>query len=107
MNSSQKEFLEDLLITPSPTGIESQEQQVRKNYVESFADDVQADAYGSACAGLNTRFDVITVMLEAHCDEIGMIVQHITDSGFVDINKLRESGSTIAGAKRVNIHTKK
>src|SRR5699024_6088149 len=107
MNSSQKEFLEDLLITPSPTGFESQGQQVWKNYVESFADDVQADAYGSACARLNTSFDVITVMLEAHCDEIGMIVQHITDSGFVYINKLGGSDSTIARAKRVNIHTKK
>src|SRR5699024_6463060 len=106
MNSSQKEFLEDLLITPSPTGFESQGQQVWKNYVESFADDVQADAYGSAYAKLNTSFDVVTVMLEAHCDEIGMIVQYITEDGFIYINKLGGSDSTIARAKRVNIHTR-
>lgn len=107
MDRQEQEFLEELLITPSPTGFESQGQKVWKKYVEQFADSVEADAYGSACAKLNTSFDVVTVMLEAHCDEIGMIVQHITESGFVYINKLGGSDSTIARAKRVNIHTKK
>lgn len=107
MENTQKQFLEDLLITPSPTGFESEGQKVWKNYIEEFADDVQADAYGSACGKLNTSFDVITVMLEAHCDEIGMIVQHITEKGFIFVNKLGGSDSTIARAKRVNIHTKK
>lgn len=106
MDASEKQFLEDLLITPSPTGFESRGQKVWKEYAGQFADDVKADAYGSAYARLNTSFDVITVMLEAHCDEIGMIVQHITDSGFVYINKLGGSDSTIARAKRVHIHTK-
>ncbi|NGP86890.1 M42 family metallopeptidase [Fodinibius halophilus] len=103
---AEKDFLEELLITPSPTGFESAGQKVWKGYVEQFADEVQADAYGSAMAKLNTSFDVITVMIEAHCDEIGMIVQHITDKGFIYINKLGGSDSTIARAKKVNIHTK-
>ncbi|WP_244545714.1 M42 family metallopeptidase [Fodinibius roseus] len=106
MDNSEQQFLENLLITPSPTGFESEGQKVWKEYVGSFADEVEADAYGSACAKLNTSFDVITVMLEAHCDEIGMIVQHITDDGFVYINKLGGSDSTIARAKRVHIHTR-
>lgn len=102
---SEKEFLEELLITPSPTGFESAGQKVWTGYVADFADEVESDAYGSASAKLNTSFDVMTVMLEAHCDEIGMIVQHITDDGFVYVNKLGGSDSTIARAKRVNIHT--
>lgn len=105
-DSSEYQFLEELLITPSPTGFESAGQKVWKNYVEDFADEVQTDAYGSAAAKLNTSFDVVTVMLEAHCDEIGMIVQHITDSGFIYVNKLGGSDSTIARAKRVFIHSK-
>lgn len=107
MDSNEQQFLEALISTPSPTGFESEGQKVWKEYVDQFADDVETDAYGSACARLNTSFDVITVMLEAHCDEIGMIVQHITDSGYVYINKLGGSDSTIARAKRVHIHTKK
>lgn len=101
------DFLEQLLTTPSPTGFESAGQKVWKNYVEEFSDEVQTDAYGSAVAKLNTSFDVITIMLEAHCDEIGMIVQHVTDDGYVYINKLGGSDSTIARAKRVHIHNKK
>lgn len=102
---SEQEFLEELLITPSPTGFESAGQKVWTDYVGDFADDVESDSYGSACAKLNTSFDVVTVMLEAHCDEIGMIVQHITDDGYIYVNKLGGSDSTIARAKRVNIHT--
>jgi len=104
--SVEFDFLEELLVTPSPTGFESAGQKVWKNYVEEFADEVQTDTYGSAVAKLNTSFDVITVMLEAHCDEIGMIVQHITDEGYVFINKLGGSDSTIARAKRVFIHSR-
>jgi len=101
----EQEFLEELLITPSPTGFESAGQKVWTGYVDEYADEVQSDAYGSASAKLNTSFDVATVMLEAHCDEIGMIVQHITEDGYIYVNKLGGSDSTIARAKRVNIHT--
>jgi len=106
LDKTEKEFLEKLLNTPSPVGYESDGQQVWLNYVEEFADDTQTDAYGSAVAKLNTNFDVATIMIEAHCDEIGMMVQHITEKGFVYINKLGGSDSTIARAKRVNIHNK-
>lgn len=106
IDSLAQDFLEELLVTPSPTGFESAGQKVWKDYVNEFADDAEADAYGSAYAKLNTSFDVVTVMLEAHCDEIGMIVQYVTDDGFVFINKLGGSDSTIARAKRVNIHTR-
>lgn len=107
LDQSAREFLEELLITPSPTGYESDGQRVWKEYTESFCDEVGADAYGSAAAKLTTSFDVITVMLEAHCDEIGMVVQFISKEGFVYINKLGGSDSTIARAKRVHIHSRK
>lgn len=99
-------FLENLLITPSPTGYESVGQKVWKEYLSDIADRVESDAYGSAVAKMDINSDVITVMLEAHADEIGMIVQHIGDDGFITLNKLGGSDSTIARAKRVHIHSK-
>lgn len=99
-NSSSKQFLEDLLITPSPTGFEKAGVKVWKDYVDQFSDEVVTDAYGSAAGKINTSGDVATVLLEAHCDEIGMVVQHISDQGFVYINKLGGSDSTIARAKK-------
>ena len=104
-NSSSK-FLENLLITPSPTGYESEGQKVWMEYVSQFTNKVESDAYGSAIAKIETSADVMTVMLEAHADEIGMVVQYISDDGFVYLNKLGGSDSTIARAKRVFIHGK-
>ncbi|MFY0685479.1 MAG: M20/M25/M40 family metallo-hydrolase [Balneola sp.] len=104
---SSNQFLEDLLITPSPTGFEKAGVQVWKEYVEEFSDEVVTDAYGSAAGKINTSGDVATVLLEAHCDEIGMVIQHISDQGFIYVNKLGGSDSTIARAKKVFIHNKR
>jgi len=104
---NERDFLEELLITPSPTGYEKEGVQVWKDYVDQFADEVVTDAYGSAAGKINISGDVATVMLEAHCDEIGMVVQHITDQGYVYVNKLGGSDSTIARAKKVFIHNKR
>jgi endoglucanase len=104
---NERDFLEELLITPSPTGYEKEGVKVWKDYVGQFADEVVTDAYGSAAGKINVSGDVATVMLEAHCDEIGMVVQHITDKGYVYVNKLGGSDSTIARAKKVFIHNKR
>lgn len=107
LDKSSSQFLENLLITPSPTGYEAEGQKVWLEYISQFADKVESDAYGSGMGRIETSADVMTVMLEAHADEIGMVVQHITDEGFIYLNKLGGSDSTIARAKRVFIHGKK
>lgn len=107
MNKVSKKFLEDVLVTPSPTGWEKAGVEVWKNYVHTFSDEIMTDAYGSCAAKINVNPEAITVMLEAHCDEIGMVVQHINEQGFVYINKLGGSDSTIARAKKVFIHNKR
>lgn len=104
---SDRSFLESLLITPSPTGFEYEGQKVWKQYVDQYSDQSLTDAYGSCAAKINTNSDVVTVMLEAHCDEIGMVVQYINEKGLIYVNKLGGSDSTIARAKRVFIHNKK
>lgn len=100
-------FLEELLITPSPTGFEAAGQKVWVNYLDQYADDTSVDAYGSAVAKMNVNYDVMTVMLEAHCDEIGMMVRYISDEGFIYVDRIGGSDPTIARAKRVQIHTRK
>jgi len=107
LDKKAQSFLETLIITPSPTGYESTGQKVWKEYLSVFADKVESDAYGSALAKILTNNDVATVMLEAHADEIGMVVQHISDDGFVTLNKLGGSDSTIARGKRVYIYNKR
>ena len=80
---SAPDFLESLLTTPSPTGYEAAGVRVWKEYVERFADEVTFDSYGSCAAKVLTQKNAPTVLIEAHCDEIGMVVQHITEKGLI------------------------
>lgn len=98
-------FLEKLLTTPSPTGFESAGQKVWIDYVSKYSDQLETDYYGSAVAKINVDPEAISVMLEAHCDEIGMMIQYIDDKGFLYITRLGGSDPTITRAKRVFIHT--
>ena len=105
MNDSAKDFLFDLLDTPSPTGFETPGQRVWADYVRSFSDDVQADSYGTAWATLNGSAgdDAPCLMFDAHVDEIGFMVRHITDDGFIYVNRIGGSDRAIARGLRVRI----
>lgn len=106
MNESEKEFLFDLLDTPSPTGFEAPGQRKWIDYVRQFADAVESDSYGSAWATRNAAEpgdDAPTVFLEAHADEIGFMVNHITDEGFLQVSRIGGSDRAIARGKRVRI----
>ncbi len=105
-NNEELELLKQLLSTPSPTGFETAGQKVWLNYVKEFADDINADSYGSVAAHLQVDSDAITVMVEAHCDEIGMMINYIDDNGFVYVTRLGGSDPAITRARRVHIHTR-
>lgn len=98
-------FLERLLITPSPTGYETAGQKIWMEEVKSYSDEIITDEYGSAAALLNINKNAISVLFEAHCDEIAMVVQHIDEKGFVWVQRIGGSDPTIARARRVMIHT--
>jgi putative aminopeptidase FrvX len=103
MDSEAKQFLFRILNTPSPSGFESEGQKVWMNYVERFADSVENDAYGTAWATLNGRDPAIRVMLEAHADEIGFMIQNITDEGILFLNRIGGSDRALARGKRLKI----
>ncbi len=106
LEEEKYEFLEKLLSTPSPVGHEAKGQKIWLEYTEAVADRTETDAYGSAAAFLDINPEAPTIMLEAHCDEIGMVVQHIDESGFIYLNRLGGSDPTIARARRVIIHNR-
>jgi len=104
MTDDAKSFFFDLLDTPSPTGFEAPGQRVWTGYVRDHADEVETDAYGTAWASLNgTADDAPRVMLDAHVDEIGFMVRHVTDDGFIHVNRIGGSDRAIARGLRVRI----
>jgi endoglucanase len=82
MDPSAKQFLIRLLETPSPSGYEERIQQVVRDYVKDFADDVSTDLHGNVIASRNPEAS-LRVMLAGHCDQIGLLVTQIDDNGFI------------------------
>lgn len=79
-------FLERLLDTPSPSGFERAGQRTWLEYVRPFADRCWNDAYGNCFAELlppGGAEGAPTVAVCGHADEIGLMVNHIDDKGFV------------------------
>jgi putative aminopeptidase FrvX len=103
MNSKAKEFLFRLLNTPSPAGFESEGQRIWMNYTGPFADSIENDAYGNAWATLAGSGSTVRIMLEAHADEIGFMIQNITEDGFLYVVRIGGTDRAIARSKRLTI----
>lgn len=82
MEATSLEFLKLLLHTPSPSGYERPIQDVVRKYVASFADEVRTDLHGNVIVCKNPAAKT-RVMFAGHCDQIGMLVTHFHDSGFI------------------------
>ncbi|QLK27590.1 M42 family peptidase [Natrinema zhouii] len=104
MNDSPRDFLVELLETPSPSGYETRGQRVWLDYVEQFADDVRTDAYGNAIAVHEGDPDAPEVVLTGHADEIGFIVRSIDENGFVRPGRIGGSDPSVSRGQHVTIH---
>jgi endoglucanase len=102
MNTSSKQFLFNLLNTPSPTGFELPGMRVWAKEVKKHADTVENDAYGNTWATLKGKGTNV-LMLEAHADEIGYIVKYISKEGYISIDILGGSDTRTARGRRVTI----
>jgi endoglucanase len=72
--------------------------------MRQLTDSVASDAYGNAWATLRgDAGDKVSVMLEAHADEIGFTVRHIDEKGFVTLAPIGGSDRTLAAARRIRI----
>ncbi|MFC6720333.1 M20/M25/M40 family metallo-hydrolase [Halobacteriaceae archaeon SHR40] len=103
MNQSQREFLDALLETASPSGFESPSQRVWVEYVSEYADEIRTDDYGNAVAVLDGNDT--SVALAGHSDEIGFIVREIEDDGYIRIARIGGSDRTVSQGQHVHIHT--
>ncbi|KPH73807.1 MULTISPECIES: M20/M25/M40 family metallo-hydrolase [Bacillaceae] len=82
-----KEFLLELLTTPSPSSMEMEIQKKWINYVKEFADEVITDNAGNAVGVLNPNAE-FKILLAGHCDEIALVVNRIDDGGFLYFDKM-------------------
>ncbi|RME08869.1 MAG: M42 family peptidase [Anaerolineae bacterium] len=77
-------LLEKLTQIPGPSGAEHLVRSAVQQEIEGFADAMYTDALGNLLARKGRRTDGgLRVMVAAHLDEIGVIVTHVDENGFV------------------------
>lgn len=83
MQTDSIELLKQLVALPTPSGFEYPGMELLgKSLRQAGVQDIQIDRHGNLTSVLN-KGAPLRVMLEGHCDEIGFMVQHIDDNGFL------------------------
>jgi endoglucanase len=82
MNKDSYAFLKNLMLQPSPSGFEVPAQKIIRQRMKLFAERVSTDVHGNVIGVLNEKA-AMKVMLAGHVDEIGLMITHVDDKGFL------------------------
>jgi endoglucanase len=80
-------FLKSLLNTPGPSSFEVAPARIWRAEAEKLADAVQGDVSGNSFATLNAEGKP-RLMLAGHIDEIGIMVTHIDEEGYLSFDTI-------------------
>jgi putative aminopeptidase FrvX len=80
-------FLKRLLDTPGPSSFETAPARIWRAEAEKFADAVDADVAGNSFARLQSDGPP-RVMFAGHIDEIGIMVTHVDDEGYLSFDTI-------------------
>lgn len=82
-----KEFLYEMIQTPSPSGAEFELQKKIIHYMKDVVDTFETDVTGNVISVLNPD-STCKVLLAGHVDEIGLMVTMITDAGLLKVTNV-------------------
>jgi putative aminopeptidase FrvX len=99
-------LLVELSSCPGPPGGEQQVAHLLHGHLAAFSD-IRYDGLGSILAEKAGRQEKPRVMLCAHMDEIGFMVQSITDTGLLRLQPLGSWNSAALAATRLIVHSVK
>ncbi len=77
------ELIKKLVEAYGPSGFEDQVRDLIHIEIEPFADEITIDPLGNLIANKKGDGSGLKVMVAAHMDEIGLMVSHITENGFL------------------------
>ena len=103
MERESKTFFKKLVEAHSPSGFEQPAQEIYRNYVKDFADEVKTDVHGNVIA-LKKGTGKLRVMIVGHADEIGLMVNYIDDKGFIRFLPIGGVDTGLLPGIRVNIY---
>lgn len=97
-------ILKKLVETPSPSGFEQQIQSIIREEISPYMDDVKIDVMGNLIGLRNGRGNP-KIILMAHSDEVGLMVSHISEEGFLYFLPIGTVDDHILPGERVVIHS--
>jgi endoglucanase len=103
MNKAGREFLYDLLLTPSPTGSEQKLQRKIHEEFKTIAHYIEPDVHGNLILALNPQAKR-KIMLAGHCDQIGFLVKYISPEGYVYLDALGGTDSGVLLGEHLVVH---
>lgn len=99
-------LLAEICKTPGASGFEQKVRELVIKELTPFVDEIQTDNMGNVYA-IKKGKESKKVMVAAHMDEIGFMVTHIDDKGFIRFHTLGGFDPKTLTAQRVIIHGKK
>jgi len=106
MRKQSYDFLKAMLETPSVSGFEQPVARLIHKRMKRVADGIETDVHGNTIVALNPKGSP-RVMLAGHYDQIGLMVRHINDEGFLHFSAVGGIDPTVLPGSRVTIHTRK
>jgi endoglucanase len=100
------ELLHSLLTAPGPPGHESEPARVWREAAEAFADEVTTDKLGSTAARVNGSGDGPLMAVIGHIDEIGLLVSHVSDKGYLHVVQSGGWDAQVLVGQRVQVFTR-
>lgn len=104
MKATAKSFLQELMSKSTPSGYEQPGQKVVSRYMTRQGARVHTDVHGNVHGVLNPDGNV-RVMLAGHCDEIGLMIMHIDEKGFLYFAPVGGVNVSLLQGERVTLHT--
>ena len=99
-------LLKNICETPGAPGFENGVRNLVLKEIENCVDDINIDNMGNVIALKKGKDDTKSVMIAAHMDEIGFIVTHINDKGFLKFHPLGGFDPKTLTSQRVIVHGK-
>ncbi|MBN2582056.1 MAG: M42 family metallopeptidase [Planctomycetes bacterium] len=106
MQKQRQAFLEELMAAWCPSGFEEMAQDVVRKRLDGHCDELRTDMHGNVIAGTNVD-SPLRVMLAGHVDEIGLMVVHIDEKGFLYFQPIGGYDLNVLVGQRVLVHTAK
>jgi len=103
MQKASLDFLREMMELPSPSGYEQPVQRVVRKRMKEFADEVTTDVHGNVIGSVNPKAK-LRVMLAGHADEIGLMITHIDNDGYLYFAAVGGVDATLLPGLRIEIH---